>query len=192
MNDHSKEIVRHQIQTHYPEWISELFNACTNKEVTFLKMVEIYEQLSQDNAITFDINNYKKEIFEHIHPQKHMKSYSFYTRLLDTSHAMIFSKENMLVSCHEIFWLHIKNQIKKTNHHSYDLLFHDDKLKALFEDWIYELDIDLTSLNETSLLYQMIKEIKESIDFSSHPTLYKDILQIEKECQESLNKPIAC
>lgn len=188
-NDQVVEIVRKQIQTHNPVWISEIFHACPNKEDTLFKMSQLYEKM-QDN---FHEENYKKEICQIFQLDGKIKTYDFKTILNDTKHAIILSSDEMLPFCYESFWKHIKMYIDQTHIHDYSQLFDDKEIRGFFEDWLYDMDIDLERLDETPLLLNIVEEIKDVIDFTSHNELLNDINCIEKECLDQIGfKEIAC
>lgn len=187
MNDLLAESVRKQIQTHNPLWITELYNACQNKAYVFSQMVAIYKNIHHKNPTVFDNNEYKKQILNFIQPTQEIKTYDFYKCLEDTYHAIVMSNDTFLCFCHQSFWLHIKNQIIQTCCHDYDMLFHDCQAKYLFEDWLIEVDIDLTYLNQTQILLNIIQEINHMINFSNHPKILDYLSLIETECYESLH-----
>lgn len=193
MNDHTKKMIRKQIQTHNPLWISEVFNACTNKEMALLKISWIYDHIRQNHPHHIDMHTYKSQVFAFLHPNKDIQTYDFYTCLNDTSHAIMMSEDEHLCFCHQSFWLHIKNQIQETKLHDYDKLFSHLQTRYLFEDWLYEVDIDLHFLNEVSSLLRILQEIKELIDFSYHQDIFDDIVDMENECLDILHyTTIAC
>lgn len=175
------QMIKLQIQTHNPQWLTEFYNASYNKEETLNCIHHIFNECQQRKL---DKEVYKQKILSELSTSLPQSQVQLSQLLEDTYHAICISPDDYLCYCHQSFWLHIQNSITSVLKQPYNEVFQDIKSQYLFEDWLYEVDIDLNRLHATDVLLDIIQSIKQHIDFTDHEHILDLLIQIENECQK--------
>lgn len=185
------EKIKIQLMTHNPAWLAQIYSASDHKKSTLQSIQNIYYNLALQNKF-IDEDEYKKQIESYLTPTAPLPTFQLSQLLEDTYHALCICQDEDLAYCHQSFFKHIQEEIQTTKKSHFKDIFIDQKSQDIFEDWLYELDIDMHHIQETYILLDIIKNIRQNINFSNHLDLKILLICIEADAYEDLQESEKC
>lgn len=186
-----QEKIKIQLMTHSPAWLAQIYSASDHKKSALQSIQNIYYNLASQNKI-IDENEYKKQIESCLTPTFPLPTFQLSQLLEDTYHALCICQDEDLVYCHQSFWKHVQKEIHATKKNHFKDIFKEKKSQYIFKDWLYELDIDMHHIQETYILLDIIKDIRQNINFSNHLDLKILLICIEADAYEDLKETEKC